>query len=280
MLVPLQEYPYKVRPMISAHRGDTSRGAPENSLEAIEHGLETGADMIEVDVQWTADEVFVCYHDESVPMADGTSRVLHQLTFRELTDLEIQGKLAKGVRPAPLLSVLEMTRDKVYLNLEIKEYSRRDPKLFMQALDTLLRKTGMRDYVLFSGFRLDYLKAAAWGVPVIVIQPDSMMMQYFNDRSTNPIETKQPIETLKPSEVMALCNATAYACHVDELTPERLADIRARNLLVSVYTVTTEEEFDRVLSLGVGGMVCENTAKFVALRNQRFPAPLAGGEPI
>ena len=57
--------------MICAHRGDTSGGFIENSLAAIDAALESGADMIEVDVQMSADEVLVCHHDAT--LADETS---------------------------------------------------------------------------------------------------------------------------------------------------------------------------------------------------------------
>ncbi|MEX2425332.1 MAG: glycerophosphodiester phosphodiesterase family protein, partial [Thermomicrobiaceae bacterium] len=56
--------------MIIAHRG----GAPhlgENTSMAFEHALTSGADMLEMDVQRTADGHLVVIHDSSVVLGSG-----------------------------------------------------------------------------------------------------------------------------------------------------------------------------------------------------------------
>src|SRR5207253_7933212 len=106
-MVPLKDYPFAVRPMIVAHRGDTSLGATENSVEAAAASLITGADMIEVDVQWTADEVYVCWHDESHP---NLSSPIHKSLYSDVK--------AAGV--STLVEILELGKGKTYFNLEIK----------------------------------------------------------------------------------------------------------------------------------------------------------------
>ncbi len=53
------------RPMILAHRGDSSR-APENTIESARLGHSAGADGWELDVRLTRDGVPVVLHDESL----------------------------------------------------------------------------------------------------------------------------------------------------------------------------------------------------------------------
>src|SRR4051794_2543040 len=108
-MLPLKDYPFAARPMIVAHRGDTSLGARENSIQAIAAGVLCGADMVEVDVQWSADEEFVCWHDEAHPF----KAPIHKTMFKDLQ--------AAGM--ASLIEIIETTKDKVYLNIEVKEYS-------------------------------------------------------------------------------------------------------------------------------------------------------------
>ena len=72
--------------MIVAHRGEVSLGATENSVEAIAAAIPTGADMIEVDVQWTADEEFVFWHDEFHPEL---SAAIHQSMFAEVQKAKV-----------------------------------------------------------------------------------------------------------------------------------------------------------------------------------------------
>lgn len=256
--------------MIVAHRGDTSAGATENSLDAIQSAMETGADMIEIDLQWTNDEVFVCYHDEMIVMPDGSAKALHTLDLKALSQRGVKSLEGYDLLLTPLLSILELTKGKIYLNLEIKEYSDRDPKRFVQALERLIEQMGMTDQVLISSFRLDHIREVAWTIPSCIIQPSDKMMQFFMSRSKKPETLPKSVEALKPSEVMAAAHATTYACMLEELSDQRIRDIKARNLHLSVYTISTDSEFKRAVQYGAKAVVCEQPAHFVKLRDSLF----------
>lgn len=256
--------------MIVAHRGDTSKGATENSLKAIGEAMETGADMIEIDVQQTADEVFVCYHDEALLSPSGEKIALHKLTLKELIEGDYRDHLGERYVPTPLLSVLELMKSKVYLNLEIKEYSSRDPKKFVESLRALIERMGMTMQVLLSSFRIDYIREAPWTLPSCIIQPSEGMMHFFGARSYMPGSVPANAATLRPSELMQASRATTYACMLEELDEQRVKDIKSRNLHLSVYTIATDEEFKRAVQLGAKAIVCEQPRKFVKLRDSIF----------
>jgi len=57
--------PKRTRPLVIAHRGDSSR-APENTLDAARLGWDAGAEAWELDVQLSRDGVPVVIHDESL----------------------------------------------------------------------------------------------------------------------------------------------------------------------------------------------------------------------
>jgi glycerophosphoryl diester phosphodiesterase len=249
-MIPLRDYPFAARPMIVAHRGDTSLGARENSLEAAEAAFISGADMIELDVQWSADEEFVCYHDATVPSlnAEISSRMLNEL---------------KQAGIHSLLEILEAGKNRVYFNLEVKEYSARDPKLFMQRFIGVLTELGLSEYV----------REAGWTVPTVIIHPDEAMVRAFAMRSfAEPITMHRPLASYLPSELLAISRATGYACQLSGLTPDRLADIRKYNIMLSVYTITTELEFDQAVARGARALVCDRPQIFAELRNLRFPS--------
>jgi glycerophosphoryl diester phosphodiesterase len=268
MIPPLKDFPFALRPMIAAHRGDTSMNVPENSVEAIAAAMISGADMIEFDVQWTLDEVFVCYHNEAIPLEDGTSRLVHLHKWQELDALK------RGQTPLYGLTkfsdVLKHVAGRVYLNIEIKEYSNRDPKKFMYALEQMLREAHMEEHVLFASFRIDYLRAGSWSIPSVIIQPTNHMQLFFETRSASRVDLKKSVEELLPSELMEVAHATAYACQLDELTDTRMDDIIRRNLFLCIYTIATDEDFDRAVGRGAKALVCEEPAKFATLRNERF----------
>jgi glycerophosphoryl diester phosphodiesterase len=244
--------------MIVAHRGDTSMGARENTVEAIAAATLTGADMVEVDVQMSADGVFVCHHDEKMP--DG----------RRLSDMSLDELQSQGV--SKLTDILGTAIGKVYFNLEIKEYSARDPRAFMQGLIALLEQRRLQDQVLFSSFRIDYIREAGWHIPTALIRPDEDMQRFFDSRSQTPVAFTKPIVDYLPSELLALSRATGYACSIDELNARDLADINKHNIFFSIYTITTKEEFDRAIQGGAQGLVCENAREFAELRNRLYPA--------
>jgi glycerophosphoryl diester phosphodiesterase len=74
------------RPLIAAHRG-AAELAPENTLPALEYAVAYGVDVLEIDVQQTADGRYVLFHDLDVePKTDGTGR-FPLLTFAQARSL-------------------------------------------------------------------------------------------------------------------------------------------------------------------------------------------------
>jgi len=216
--------------------------------------------MIEVDVQWSADEEFVCYHDEKHAELGAA---IHHTLYSKLKE--------HGV--ASLTEVLTIGKGKTYFNIEIKEYSARDPKRFMHALVELLTELRVDEDVLLSSFRPDFLREAGWKIPTCIIHPDDEMRALFTFRSfADPIVFDRPLKSYLPSELMTAARATGYACQISELTPDGLADIARQNILLGVYTIGTELEFDQAVARGARVLVCERPHHFAALRNHRFPA--------
>lgn len=75
------------RPLVFAHRGDSARGA-ENMLPAFERAARAGADVLELDVRRTADDVVVVLHDASLLRTAGVDRAVVELTFAELSRID------------------------------------------------------------------------------------------------------------------------------------------------------------------------------------------------
>jgi len=261
---PLKEYPFERRPMICAHRGDTSHGAMENTLDAIREALSSGAEMIEIDVQMTTDSVIVCHHDEAIGNDE------EKITFWKERYASLVDKLGDKA-PAKFEDVLNLVKDKVYLNIEMKEYSARAVKTFTNPLVELVRQNGMHDHVLYSSFRLDYLKEMPWDATTTVIHSSTDVVNYFNARSQSPVTLPKKVEEMLPSELMIASRATAYACRLDELSEERQKNIKSRNIHLSVYTITHEAEFQRAMDLGARAVVTDIPHELVELRNKLYP---------
>lgn len=66
-----------------AHRGEP-RGHRENTLSAVAAAVTAGADLVEVDVRLTADEVPVLLHDATLERLWGDPRAVGEVGFAEL----------------------------------------------------------------------------------------------------------------------------------------------------------------------------------------------------
>ena len=76
-------------PLLIAHRGGVvGPGVPECSLAAIRLAAEQVYDMVELDVQQTADGVPVVFHDESLYTACGLNEEVGSLSVDEVTALK------------------------------------------------------------------------------------------------------------------------------------------------------------------------------------------------
>ncbi|KAF4334210.1 glycerophosphoryl diester phosphodiesterase family [Fusarium beomiforme] len=110
---------------IVAHRGIWS-DAPENSLLSIRRAIEAGYDVVEIDVRRTADGEFVLLHDDTLERMTGIDKKPEQLTLAELVSLALRNRDGGPNNPfteeklPSLRHVFELTRDKIFIHLDIK----------------------------------------------------------------------------------------------------------------------------------------------------------------
>lgn len=110
---------------IVAHRG-AWHGAPENSLLAIERAIAAGCEVVEIDIRRSADGAFFLLHDDTLARMAGIDRVPETMTLAELTALTLRDRdggetnAMTGERLPSLASVFELTRDRIFIDLDIK----------------------------------------------------------------------------------------------------------------------------------------------------------------
>ena len=111
-------------PLIVAHRGD-SANAPENTLASFRLALANGADGIELDVMFSADQKLVVIHDDTLDRTTnghGLVGATPSDAIRELDAGSRFGEKFKG-EPVPLLDeVFAEFGGKFLINVELKNY--------------------------------------------------------------------------------------------------------------------------------------------------------------
>ncbi len=107
---------------VCAHRGAMT-SHPENTLPAFEAAIESGAHMIEFDVQLSKDGELVIMHDSKVERTtDGTGQV-SEMTFEELRQLDAgswKGAEFNGLKIPILQEVLSIMPKNIWLNIHLK----------------------------------------------------------------------------------------------------------------------------------------------------------------
>jgi glycerophosphoryl diester phosphodiesterase len=109
-------------PLISAHRGGAAY-APENTMAAFRNGAAIGADLLELDVQLTADGRMVVIHDHSLDRTTNGHGPVHAQTLAQLRELDAGswfGPSFAGERLPTLDEVAAWAAGRVRLNIEIK----------------------------------------------------------------------------------------------------------------------------------------------------------------
>ena len=117
-IVKLYKNPSDQYVMVVAHRA-AWRNFPENSLEAIRSAIKIGVDMVEVDVAKTKDGVFILMHDETVDRTTTGSGEVTDMTYDEISQLQLIDVMGKTDYKAPLLyDALMEIKGKIMINLD------------------------------------------------------------------------------------------------------------------------------------------------------------------
>jgi glycerophosphoryl diester phosphodiesterase len=139
------ENPVGKEVLVAAHRGDW-RNAPENSIAAIKYAIAMGVDIVEIDVQKTADGQLILMHDDRIDRTTTGKGFVKDFTLDSLKKLYLRNGC--GVPTHHRIPTLEeamlTAKGKVMINLD-KCYAN------MNDVYAVLEKTGTVQQGLFKG---------------------------------------------------------------------------------------------------------------------------------
>lgn len=116
------------RPILIAHRGYPTRVA-ENTLASVAAAIDAGASHVEIDIQLSADQVPVLFHDRDMQRMCNRSGHIHQYTMEQLEELRIEDAgVGDDAGPQPLSRLAEIAgllgrHPHVQLFVELKRIS-------------------------------------------------------------------------------------------------------------------------------------------------------------
>jgi glycerophosphoryl diester phosphodiesterase len=257
------------RPLVIGHRGAAGE-RPENTLAAFARGLQDGAAILESDLHLTRDGVVVMAHDDTVDRTTDGRGPLRGFSFGELSKLDAGYRFStdggksfpfrgQGLR-IPTLEEGFKAFPGVRFNLELK----RDEAVLVEQTVALVKR-GERQAITLLTAEADatmarlrsQLKTTAVGVALGAAAGD--VLRFVR----SALDGSPP-----PPGVMALQVPASFAGQ-PLVTVELVRYAHAHGVHVHVWTVNDPQEMERLLALGVDGVVTDFPARMRALLGRR-----------
>jgi glycerophosphoryl diester phosphodiesterase len=249
--------------LVMAHRG--GRGLwPENTLYAFQKAWALGVDVLEMDVRSTQDGVLVVMHDDTVDRTTDGASPIQDYTLEELKQLDAGYRWTtddgatfpyrgQGIT-VPALEELFQALPDAPMNIEIKQS---EPSIIAPFCE-LLRAYGRTESVLVASFDQDTIRAFREECPEVASTAgeDETRVLYVLSRVWLSRTYSAPAEAAQVPE---------YFGDLHVVTPRFLAAAHGRRMQVHVWTVNETEDLQRMLDLGVDGIITDYPDRLLEL---------------
>lgn len=237
------------RPLVVAHRGD-SLHHPENTLPAIASALRLGADVIELDVQRSADGVAIIMHDRDLRRTTGRAGPIDALDAAEIATLDAgawRGAEHAGV-PVPTLAdaVAAIGTDGAELCLEFKDGAYRAPEAAAHWLVAQFARYGLHRRAVAN------LPGAAVAAQVRRLDPNIRIVLDCARRAADAPEAAAIAADL------AATGADVVQYAQGAVTPEIVRACRRRGLPVWAWTANDPADWTRLRAAGVDAILTDD----------------------
>lgn len=222
---------------VIAHRGASKLVEYENTIEAFQKAIDLGCYMIEFDVRRSRDGVLITYHDDSI---DG--RLLKDLSYEEIQKIA----QTKGYAVPRFVDVLEMSRGKIFLDIELKEggYEK-------QVVNVLKEILSYDDYIIKSF--LDEVITKVKDIDYNI--KTGLLLGKSRENSSNLIKTRM-------SELFPYKRIRASRC--DFISPNEqlikfgfIKRMKKVDMPVLVWTVNERITMRKLLNKGINGLITD-----------------------
>lgn len=248
-------------PIRFAHRAGGAR-APENTLAACEESIRIGVDALEFDVRATADGVPVLMHDETVDRTTDGHGPVAALTLDHLKRLDAGTWFSprfRGERVATLEETLDLARGRCGVNIELKIGEGRGPcpVPFPRHLDpeTLVRRV------------IETMARVRFDRPIIISSFEPTLLALVRSaRSGIHLGLIAKWTTRGLSAAHRRAGLQSVHLHTRLVSPRRLRAARGLGLSIFVWPVKEADLMQRMIALGVDGIMCPDPSLFAHAR--------------
>ncbi len=239
-----------------AHRGAAAL-APENTLAAVEKGLAYNPDRIEIDVQQTKDGSVVVLHDVTLDRTTNGSGLVKDHTLAEIKELSAGswfGEQFANEKVPTLEEVLELINGQSTLIIEIKQGGYYYPDIEKNIVD-IIDRYNAKDWCIVHSFSTAVIKQ------MHELDPGITLHKLFTAklRFTPLIKSAEFWELYRFQDFPYI---EEYSIHYRFANKKIISKIHAMGKKVNVWTVNDQKTIERLLGLGVDGIITDHPEWF------------------
>jgi glycerophosphoryl diester phosphodiesterase len=224
-------------PVAFVHRGGPV-GSTENTMAAFSRAFDLGFRYFETDVHATSDGVLVAFHDRTLRRLAGERVAIADLTWDEVRTIRLDGE------PVPLLTDLLDAFPDVRLNVDPKHDDAVRPLVAALRSRSALHRVCLAS---FSDRRLAFLRVALGPAACTAAGPREVVRLRSAASRGRPVVLAADVVQVPPGAGRL------------NLVDERFVDTaHASGLPVHVWTVNERELMERLLDLGVDGLMSDD----------------------
>ena len=233
------------------HRGHHAR--TENTIASFREAIELGSEMLELDVRLSKDAVPMVFHDKGLKRMTGLDAPLASLSAKELQALNLEGGGRIPTLRETLLELCPVVCVNVELKFDILSY-----RAEVDAVCSVLSELKLQHRVLVSSFFHQSLQMIARRLPELPIAP------LFGPETGKPELEDLEFFLARPSwtaDITELPFSKPAAVVYHKMIDQDLAQkFRQWNATLLTYTVDEVEEMERLIDLGLDGIITNRPA--------------------
>ncbi|TNE37225.1 MAG: glycerophosphodiester phosphodiesterase [Alphaproteobacteria bacterium] len=241
-----------------AHRGG-SLEAPENTMAAFQAAVDLGFKYIETDVIVTRDNSLVCFHDLDLARLTGQPGLSTDLTREDLRGVKV-----KGSHPVPYLEELLSTWPDIHINIEPK-----NDRAVVPLIETI-RRLGAQDRVCLGTFPAARLK---------------QIRRLGGDWLCTALGQSDVVKLVLAGYKMPFFRIDGHCAQMPArfqgrniITKGLLRAAEARGVKVHAWTINDEDEMERLIDVGVHGIMTDRPSLLKKVMERRGMWPDGAGD--
>ncbi|HXH31947.1 MAG TPA: glycerophosphodiester phosphodiesterase [Bacteriovoracaceae bacterium] len=253
--------------LVFAHRGGAGI-LPENTITAFKHTAKMGVDVLELDVHATKDGVLVVLHDATVERTTNETGKISDMTLESVKKLDAAYRFSKdGGKTFPfrgkrivIPTLLEVFAAFPNMNFNI------EPKQVVPSITKLLcgliQQRKMTDKIIVGSFqqaaveeiRAECPEVATSGTPAEVVKFLMMYQTGIGESYTPPMQALQIPKSWGSLQVV---------------TEGFISTAHELNVKVHVWTINDPGEMQRLIDMGVDGIMTDYPEKLFRLLGRK-----------